>query len=577
MTSRRRRVIYGFSSLAVLVVIVLFAFVIGLPFQKHFRFSGIFQSSTQLRKGNPVRIAGIDIGTVDSVAPVAGGRARVTFSIDPDYGDDLHSDATLDIEPRLFFEGNFYVQVHPGSPASPPMPENATVPLPRTTVPVQLDQVLDVLDRPTRSSLTTTTHAIGGALNSGGSDGLRRAVRELNGALGDIEGAARGVQGTQPGDLHNAIDSSSDLTSQLARDPAALAGLVTHYNDVFTVLARRHGELAASMRNADAVLRRAPRALEAIDRAVPEVEDFARDLRPALNELPSALRPTTALLSEISGLTSPGELPAALDDLRPITQALPAVQRRLEDVLPRVTDVTRCVSRNVVPTLDTKIQDGPNSTNRPVWQDFIHSATALAGASPNFDGNGTTIRLGVTESEQALAGAIPGLGEVIGGGQIEGVRPTWLGYGVDPPFRPDATCTKQALPDLTKRAGGPPTGFRSVKAQGLSGLDRRLLPLLFGSRADHHTLLRELVDLLPSTDRHRTAPARRRPHRPAPVSPAPAPAQTPKPVVAPGLTTPLDSVLKSVQPLLDQTKQTVDKTLPPSIGDSLKSLLGGTR
>jgi len=69
------------------------------------------------------------------------------------------------------------------------------------------------------------------------------------------------------------------------------------------------------------------------------------------------------------------------------------------------------------------------------------------------DGNGGTVRLGVTtvigsSTRSCLASApcrqVPG---------ADGVRPTWLGFGVNPPFRPDATCSQQALPNLSARSG----------------------------------------------------------------------------------------------------------------------------
>jgi hypothetical protein len=36
------------------------------------------------------------------------------------------------------------------------------------------------------------------------------------------------------------------------------------------------------------------------------------------------------------------------------------------------------------------------------------------------------------------------------------VRPTWLGFGVVPPFRPDESCIAQPLPNLQARSGPPP-------------------------------------------------------------------------------------------------------------------------
>ena len=42
--------------------------------------------------------------------------AVVTMAIQPN-GLPIHADATVDIRPRLFLEGNFYVDLHPGTPS----------------------------------------------------------------------------------------------------------------------------------------------------------------------------------------------------------------------------------------------------------------------------------------------------------------------------------------------------------------------------------------------------------------------------------------------------------------------------
>ena len=54
----------------------------------------------------------------------------------------VHEDATLKVRPRLFLEGNFFVDLHPGTPSAPKLDDGGTIPLSQTATPVQLDQVL---------------------------------------------------------------------------------------------------------------------------------------------------------------------------------------------------------------------------------------------------------------------------------------------------------------------------------------------------------------------------------------------------------------------------------------------------
>jgi phospholipid/cholesterol/gamma-HCH transport system substrate-binding protein len=68
----------------------------------------------------------------------------------------IHSDATLKIRPRLFLEGNWFVELQPGSPSAQTLSSGYTIPIAQTADPVQLDQVLDALNTDTRANLQTS-------------------------------------------------------------------------------------------------------------------------------------------------------------------------------------------------------------------------------------------------------------------------------------------------------------------------------------------------------------------------------------------------------------------------------------
>ncbi len=66
----------------------------------------------------------MEVGTVKKVSAykdangTATGAALVTMSLNKN-GLPIHKDATLKIRPKLFLEGNFFVQLSPGSPSAP--------------------------------------------------------------------------------------------------------------------------------------------------------------------------------------------------------------------------------------------------------------------------------------------------------------------------------------------------------------------------------------------------------------------------------------------------------------------------
>src|SRR6185436_5873463 len=73
-------------------------------------------------------------------------------------------DARITIRPRLFLEGNFFLDLRPGSPSAPDLPDGGAIPVTQTATAVQLDQVLAVLRRPDRKNLGDFLNGYGSAL-----------------------------------------------------------------------------------------------------------------------------------------------------------------------------------------------------------------------------------------------------------------------------------------------------------------------------------------------------------------------------------------------------------------------------
>lgn len=471
LDNRRVRVAIGLTLALVLICVAVF--VKQNPFAGRYEIRGIFASANQLKSGSEVRIAGVRVGEVRAISPGPVHTSIVTLRID-EAERPIHADATLAIKPRLILEGNFYVKVNPGTPGAPDLPSGATVPRSRTSVPVQLDQVLDVFDLPTRGALHRSIAGLAAGLGDGatrrqptrsrtGYEGLRGAVRQLDAALGSVRQVAHSVRGARSGDLARAVNFAGDFTTQLAHDPKALADLMARFNRFTGALAAQDVALSRSVRGVDRVLRTATPSLRALDAALPVLTDFGVAARPVMRAAPEPLRKSNRLLAQLRALVAPRELPALLDALAPVTASLPELERRLHRLLPSVTSANRCLSLRVLPTLSSTIKDGPHTTNDPVWLDMLHGVTGSTGLVPGFDGNGVALRLGLAEGPSTIRAVIPGLGQVAGTSpDILGVRPTWLGYGVEPPYRPDESCTRQPPPDLGKRSGPPPAWMKSA-------------------------------------------------------------------------------------------------------------------
>ncbi len=106
----------------------------------------------------------MNVGKVTSVERRKGNMANVTFTVSND-GLPIHKDATITIRPRLFLEGNFFLDLQPGSPSAADLSSGSTIPVTQTATAVQLDQVLTSLQKDTRSSLQRALAGYGKALN----------------------------------------------------------------------------------------------------------------------------------------------------------------------------------------------------------------------------------------------------------------------------------------------------------------------------------------------------------------------------------------------------------------------------
>ncbi len=183
---------WGVFGIVFLVVLVYAVFtklsVLSSSFTLHADFT---TAASQIEQGSPVRIAGVNVGKVTAVGRGPDDGAAVTMAIDSN-GLPIHTDATMKIRPRLFLEGNFFIDLFPGSPSAPVVKDGATIPLSQTSVPVQIDQVLDMFTEDPRTGMQQVIHGFGQAVNDGGAVGLQHIYRRVR---PDLDPARRGDRG----------------------------------------------------------------------------------------------------------------------------------------------------------------------------------------------------------------------------------------------------------------------------------------------------------------------------------------------------------------------------------------------
>ncbi len=473
----------GAIVLAVLVVIAFLGFTKDIPFTKGFRVKGVFQSAVSIRVNSPVRIAGVNVGKVKSVERKAGTNfSLVTMEIKKD-GLPIHKDATMKIRPRIFLEGNFFVDVKPGTPATPKIGDGDTIPVTQTSSPVQFDEVLSALNADTRQNLQKLLGGLGtgltykpSAAQDTGADPVARGqsgAESLNDSLKYGKSAFRGTAlvtdaflGTQNHDLSRLIAGLSKVTEGLGRNEAQLKDLVTNFNTTVAATASEATNLRTSIRLLAPTLQNANRAFDSLNAAFPNTRAFARDILPGVRETPATIDASFPWIAQTRRLLGPTELQGVARELSPTTRDLARVIDTSVQLLPQIDLAAKCATHNILPTGDIKIQDGPLSVDAENYKEFWYTMVGLAGEGQNFDGNGMYVRFQPGGGDQTVAlganSALPSSGNVFGNAVPAplGTRPAYPGKR--PPYRPDVPCYTNAIPDLN----GAATGASDASAAG---------------------------------------------------------------------------------------------------------------
>lgn len=471
---RVSKVAAGVIAVAVIAIVSYLVFVGTIPFlPRPFVLKAVFTKETEVHIGSPVRIAGVDVGSVTSVRRVSGSSTASVLAMTIDQGGlPIHADATIDVRPRLFLEGNYYVDLSPGTPAAAILHSGATLPAANTTGPVQLDRVLSALNLDARQSLQTLVQGLGAALNvvptpaqDASQDPTQRGLtagQSLNQSLNYAADAFRAstivneaLLGQQPHDLSGVVVGSEHVFQALGSQQARLAHLVGSFNATMNALANRQQDLSRTIALLPPLLRATDTALGPLQASFGPTQAFARALLPGVEQLDPTIGAALPWMAQSTALLSRQELGGLLSFLTPAVQGTAGALRATTSLLRGSEALAGCLTHTVIPTGNEQIQDPPVSTGLDVYQELFQSAVGLAGAAQNFDGNGRYVRAATAGgSDRVATGSLGANGPLYGNAVLPplGTRPA--NPGSAPPLRRDVPCLQELVPNLNAAATG---------------------------------------------------------------------------------------------------------------------------
>jgi phospholipid/cholesterol/gamma-HCH transport system substrate-binding protein len=436
----------GILALAVLGVLSYFGFTKANPFSNPYELRAVFDNVTNLKPRSPVRIAGVDVGKVVKIDPITEGEgaARVTMEL-KDKALPIHKDAQLKIRSRIFLEGNFFIDIRPGSPSAPELENGATIPIQQTAAPVQFGQLLSVLQQDVREDLQSFLREYSKGLSGKGARGFNQSIRHWEGAYRNSSLANDATLGQEPTrDVQRMLRGQARTFRALARDEESLKDLVTDFNTTAAAFAAEDAALERAVPALRDVVVRGRPALASLDAALPTLRAFARDALPGTRSSKPTLELAIPFIRQARRLMSAAELRGAARELRLYMPALVSLNVRSVDVASEGRQLSACTNEVLVPFMQDRIPaDDHANTNQQVRFQLQRTLPGLSGESRLSDGNNQAFHAQSVPNPMKVEPAPP------------------ININQPPPRRPDVPCETQEKPNLaapraeTVELGGP--------------------------------------------------------------------------------------------------------------------------
>ncbi|GAA2796173.1 MCE family protein [Kribbella solani] len=249
-------------AIAVVVVIVAVGLVTLWPKPERVTATAYFPRAVSVYPGSDVRILGIKVGEVESITP-AGRTVRVKFWWDAKHKVPADAKAVI-ASPSIVADR--YVQLTPAYSKGAAMADGAQIPIERTAVPLELDQIYQ--------SLNDLSVALGpkGANDQGAlarlldvsAKNLNGQGAKLNQTITDVSKLTSTLSGNSSA-LFNTIRQLQTFVSALAANDQLVRQFNTNFSAVSTTLAGERKDLST--------------ALSLLATALGEVATFVKDNR----------------------------------------------------------------------------------------------------------------------------------------------------------------------------------------------------------------------------------------------------------------------------------------------------------
>lgn len=273
-----------------------------------------------------VKLAGVEVGKVTGVERTSDNRAQVEMELSDGTLDKLGTAPAANVRPTLVLGGTYYVELVRGGETGSAQ-EGATIPVDRTTVPVELDRVISAV---TPTAVESVHGTIDSLEKTFGKDGQRAVSGLVTTAPPTLQSTTRvldALRGTDPNtDLTVLVSGLQNTSAALTEDRGRLESIL---NDLATTTDALADERAAIT----ATVREAPETLAVTKAGLADLEGTLDKLRTTADDFQPSARALAPLLAELDPV---------LVTARPVIADARAVSRLarplVEDLVPAAAD-----------------------------------------------------------------------------------------------------------------------------------------------------------------------------------------------------------------------------------------------
>lgn len=210
-----------------------------------------FSAANALYAGDKVQIMGLKVGLIDKIEP-AGDKMKVTFHYENQYKVPANASAVI-LNPTLV--ASRAIQLEPPYKGGPVLANNAVIPMERTQVPVEWDEL--------RNSITNIISKLGpteaqptgpfGEVINSFANGLEGKGKQLNTTLDSLSRSLTALNEGR-GDFFAVVKSLALFVNALHQDDKQFVALNQNLADVTGRLASSDQALASALRQLDSLL-----------------------------------------------------------------------------------------------------------------------------------------------------------------------------------------------------------------------------------------------------------------------------------------------------------------------------------